>query len=73
MNNVRDDSKFSNQCVSIFNRGTLVLFLCKCGTNVLLRLSIKCNPKKYEITNQFEKYKGIKNRDVCGNAKCQCA
>lgn len=40
--------------------------LYKCGTNVLLRLSIKCNPKRYESTNQFEKYKGIKKRDMCG-------
>ncbi|PGO29054.1 hypothetical protein CN984_13025 [Bacillus cereus] len=26
MNNGKDDSKFSNQCVSIFHRDTLVLF-----------------------------------------------
>lgn len=43
----------------------------QCGTNVLLILSIKCNPKKYESTNHFEKYKGIKKRDMCGNTKCQ--
>lgn len=73
MNNVRDDSKFSNQCVLVFNRGTLVLFFYKCGTNVLLGLSIKCNPKRYESTDHFEKYKGIKKRDMCGNTKCQCA
>ena len=44
-------------------------FFCKCGTNVLFRLSINCNPKKYESVNHFEKYKGIKNKDMCGNTK----
>lgn len=39
---------FSCQFASIFNQDTFVLFFCKYGTNVLLRLSIKCNPKKYE-------------------------
>lgn len=53
--------------------GTHWFYFYKCGTNVLLILSIKCNPKKYESTNHFEKYKGIKKRDMCGNTKCQCA
>ncbi|EEK62044.1 Hypothetical protein ACI5QN_02307 [Bacillus cereus] len=25
--------------------------------------------KKYESVNHFEKYKGIKNKDMCGNTK----
>lgn len=38
----------------------------KCGTNVLFRLSINCNPKKYESVNHFEKYKGLKIRICVG-------
>lgn len=56
-----------------YSIGAHWFYFYKCGTNVLLRLSIKCNPRKYESTDHFEKYKGIKNRDVCGNTKCQCA
>ena len=57
------------QCVSIFNRDTLVLFFVNVEQMYYLDCLLTVILKKYESVNHFEKYKGIKNKDMCGNTK----
>lgn len=64
MNNVRDDSKFSNQCVLVFNRGTLVLFFINVEQMYYLDclLSVILKDMKVQIISKNTK---VLKRGIC--------
>lgn len=64
MNNVRDDSKFSNQCVLVFNRGTLVLFFLNVEQMYYLDclLSVILKDMKVQIISKNTK---VLKRGIC--------